>query len=64
MRLFSKMKVESNIKAMAKFIYKAGVPTDAEILRTSVPYTELLDEALDEMERRGLLTVKPGRVRI
>lgn len=58
MGLLAKRKVKRNIEAIAKLIYRAGVPMDTDILRDSVPYPELFDEAVDEMERRGLLTVR------
>ena len=62
MELLAKRKVKRNIEAIAKLIYRAGVPMDTDILRDSVPYPELFDEAVDEMERRGLLTVKPDGI--
>ena len=58
MGLFTKRKVERNIEAIARLIHRAGVPMDTDILRDSVPYPELFEEALDEMGRRGLLSVK------
>ena len=62
MELLAKRKVKRNIEAIAKLIYRAGVPMDTDILRDSVPYPDLFDEAVDEMERRGLLTVKPDGI--
>lgn len=62
MGLLAKGKVKRNIEAIAKLIYRAGVPMDTDILRDSVPYPELFDEAVDEMERRGLLTVMSDKV--
>lgn len=63
MGLFDKRKVKRNVETIAKLIYRAGVPMDTDILRDSVPYPELFDEALDEMERRGLLTMKADKVK-
>ena len=62
MGLLDKRKVKRNVETIAKLIYRAGVPMDTDILRDSVPYPELFDEALDEMERRGLLTMKADKV--
>ena len=56
MGFFERRKVNRNIEAIAKLIYRAGVPMDTDILRQSVPYPELFDEALEEMGRRGLTT--------
>ena len=58
MELPVRRKVKRNIEAIAKLIYRAGVPMDADILRDSVPYPELFDEAVDEMGRRGLISSK------
>lgn len=58
MGLFTKRKVERNIEVVARLIHRAGVPMDTDVLRDSVPYPELFEEALDEMGRRGLLSVK------
>lgn len=58
MGLFTKRKVEHNIEAVARLIHRAGVPMDTDVLRDSVPYPDLFEEALDEMGRRGLISSK------
>ena len=62
MGFLEKRRINRNIEAIAKLIYRAGVPMDTDILRDSVPYPEFFDEAIDEMERRGLLTVKADKI--
>lgn len=58
MGLFTKRKVERNIETVARLIHRAGVPMDTGILRDSVPYPDLFEEALDEIGRRGLISSK------
>lgn len=58
MILLRRRKVRCNVEALAKLIYKAGTAMDTDFLRDSVPYPELFDEALEEMGKKGLLTVK------
>lgn len=62
MGFLEKRRINRNIEAIAKLIYRAGVPMDTDILRDSVPYPEFFDETIDEMERRGLLTVKADKI--